>query len=201
MNRTLEFIPPTRLPEANIQAEIYRHLRNRNIKCCLEYRMFCDETKRFLRADVVTITDGRILSIIECKSRDNNFKVNENGRQYQQYKSFDIPVFYCMNFKHVERVANLIELLHENGIYKPEYTQTFDDQNRAVDKKDNSTYNWDQINKAGIEYQYFSSSHIRVFGNIDLWPKSGKWRILGGGKTNRGGYDAIIKHLKAQKSL
>lgn len=202
--KTLIFTPPKRLPEANIQAELYRLLRNSNIKCCLEYRMLCKETDSFLRADIVTIKNNRITSIIECKSRDNNFNVNTSGKQYYQYSTFGIPIFYCMNFKHVTRTVNLVELLHTQGLYDNEYLQTFENKEKVKpktkkdiieEKKVRFKKNWDLLLASNLEYTCFSQSHIRICNKVDLWPGSGKWMVRGENKSSLGGFPRVLQFL------
>lgn len=202
--KTLEFIPPKRLPEANIQAELYRKLRDTNIKCCLEYRMFCKETNSFIRVDAITLLDGRITSFIECKSRNDNFQVAIEGSQYQKYKTFGIPIFYCMNFKHVTRTVELVELLHTQGIYKDNYLQTFKDQekrrtmtraDRKKEREDNYRTNWDLLLASKLSYTCFTQTHIRICNKIDLWPGSGKWMVLGEMKSRTGGFRELAKFL------
>ena len=88
MYKRIKFVKPRMLPEANIQAEIYHHLRLLGIRCCLEYRMYCEESNTHVRADIITIIGSEIACIIECKTRDGNFTVNTDGEQYKKYKSF-----------------------------------------------------------------------------------------------------------------
>lgn len=104
----MQFIPPKRLHESNIQAEAYRQLRNNNIKCCLEYTIHCKEFNSKVRSDIVIIEDGQIILIIECKSRVKKLEPNFKGRQYQKYQSLSIPVIYCMNFTQAKNIADKV---------------------------------------------------------------------------------------------
>lgn len=113
----MKFIKPRRLPEANIQAEVYRQLRNQGIKCCLEYRIYIESMNCHIRADVVIIQDGDIIAIIECKSRKEDGEPNKSGRQYKKYKELGIPFIYCMTFKQVPKIINkIISLLDSTSI-------------------------------------------------------------------------------------
>jgi len=113
MSKTMEivmkFIKPNRLHESNIQAEAYRQLRNNNIKCCLEYRIYCPEFNCNIQADIVIIKDSLILAIIECKSRKRNKTPNTKGRQYLKYQSLNIPVVYCMDFNEAVNIMDIIK--------------------------------------------------------------------------------------------
>ena len=108
----MKFIKPKKLPEANIQAELYRQLRNNNIKCCLEYRIRIPEFKRNIRADIVVIKDSRIIVIIEVKSRYGDDEINKDSRQWKCYETLNVPIIYCMNFRQVPITINkVLELL------------------------------------------------------------------------------------------
>ena len=102
----MKFIPPRRLPEANIQAEAYRQLRNNNIKCCLEYRIYIPDFNSYIRADIAIIKDDEVILLIECKSRKRNKSPNKDGRQYKKYKSLGIPILYCMDFKEAQNILD-----------------------------------------------------------------------------------------------
>lgn len=198
----MDFIKPKHLPEANIQAELYRHLRNDGIKCCLEYRMYVEEFNTFCRADLIIIKGKKIIAIIECKSRDNNFEVNKGGKQFRQYKTFGIPIFYCMNFKHVERTLNLIKLLITQGTYKPEYIQTFKSvekkktsrQESKQEKRNTLNDNWDLLLASNLQYNCFSRTHVRICNKVDFWPTSGKWMVLGE-YSSRVGFNEMKKFI------
>ena len=110
----MKFIRPRRLPEANIQAELYRQLRNRDIKCCLEYRIYVKSMDSFIRADVIIIKDSIIICIIECKSRREGSKPNKNGRQYRSYASLGVPFMYCMTFKQVPKMVDEVIKITNN---------------------------------------------------------------------------------------
>jgi len=105
--KRIKFIAPKRIPEANVQAEIYRKLINRGIYCVLEYRMKVPEYGNHLRADVAVIVDGYVSCLVECKSRVNG-KVNVNGRQYKKYESVGLPTIYCMCFDDVDECLSEI---------------------------------------------------------------------------------------------
>ena len=113
MEIVLKFIKPKRLPEANIQAEVYRQLRNKGIKCCLEYRFYIESMNSYIRADVIIIQNDNIVAIIECKSRKKEGNPNKDGRQYQKYRALGIPFIYCMTFKEVPKIVNEAIILME----------------------------------------------------------------------------------------
>ena len=192
----MRFIKPRRLPEANIQAELYHYLRLEKIRCCLEYRMYCKETETHVRADLITVIGSEIACIVEFKSRQGNFQVNTNGMQYKKYKTFNVPLFYCMNFKHVGKTVELIKELHEKGIYKAEDLQTFSNEAKeVVTRLSRKNRNWQLLINSGLEYQYFSDQHVRVCKKIDFWPSSGKFMQFGSYKSKRGGFHKMQKEL------
>ena len=193
----IKFTPPLILPEANIQAEIYHHLRLEGIRCCLEYRMYCNESSSYIRADLVTVIGSEIACIVECKTRTGNYAVNTEGRQYKRYKSLNAPLFYCMNFKHVGKTIELIKELHKSGQYKPADLQTFADEKKIqVTRLSRKNRNWQLLINSGMEYQYFSDYHVRVCGKIDFWPSSGKFMQFGSYKSKCGGFPKMQKELK-----
>lgn len=110
-NKRIKFNPPRVLPEANTQAEIYRQLRNLDIKCCLEFSMKCEQQGRTIRADMAVIKDGYILCLIECKSKGD--APNEEGQQYDAYDSLGIEFAYCMGWKEIKKTVKYIIELHK----------------------------------------------------------------------------------------
>ena len=201
----MKFTKPKKLPEANIQAELYHYLRNEGIRCCLEYHMHCESTGNNLRADIVTVIDDEIGCIVECKSRTFNFGIETTGKQYQQYKSFDIPLFYCMKFTHVKKTLESIIKLHKTGVYDVSEMQTFENEQKIrkikerklsrLTKKQRFSENWKLLIDSGLEYQHFSDSHVRVCMKIDFWPSSGKFMQFGSYKSKTGGFKSMVKEL------
>ncbi len=103
-----------RLPEANIQAEIYSRLRAIDIQCCLEYKIWINSLQASSRADIVIIRDGYIIAIIEVKSRKVGSKPNKNGRQYQKYEAIGIPFIYCMCSEDIDSVISWVRWKYNN---------------------------------------------------------------------------------------
>jgi len=200
----MKFIKPKKLPEANIQAELFHLLRNEGIRCCLEYSMHCEQTGNNLRADMVTVIGDDIGCIVECKSRTGNFTIDTEGRQFIQYKSFNVPLFYCMNFAHVKKTLESIIKLHETGVYNVADIQTFDNEKKMkvrkkklsrLTKKQRYNDNWKLLIDSGLEYQHFSDSHVRVCKKIDFWPSTGKFMIKNSNVSQRGGFHGMLIEL------
>ena len=104
----MQFIKPRRIPEANIQAEIYKRLKEMNIESMLEYRF-----KEFrLRADLIVIKNNEIICACEVKSKVSDRPVMTFGKQFQKYMKLGIPIFYCLNLKEVDRVVGKIKVLY-----------------------------------------------------------------------------------------
>jgi hypothetical protein len=105
----MKFIPPKRIHESNIQAEVYRRLRNAGIKCFLEYPVYCPKFNSSIRVDVIIIKDNEIKLFIECKSRKRNKEPYKKGQQYLKYKSLNMPLIYCMDFNQAVNILDAIK--------------------------------------------------------------------------------------------
>ncbi len=101
----MKFKAPKRLPEANVQAELYRLLRNNKFRCCLEYK-----TKTFqvevIRIDCVVIDefDNVILAIETKSSMRKEKRVNTGTKQFERYEKLGIPFCYCHNFAQIKPI-------------------------------------------------------------------------------------------------
>lgn len=92
---------------ANIQAEIYHQCRLEGIDCYLEYSV------GGCRFDLITIKDGDIISIIECKSYLNPKKrAKINTVQLEKYRRFGVPVLVAVRMDDVEKTIKEIKRLH-----------------------------------------------------------------------------------------
>jgi hypothetical protein len=91
-----------RINSANVQAELYRRLRARDINCRLEY------TYQNCRFDLVVIVDGYIVALTECKNTKTKLFPNKNGRQYKKYSLFGLPLLYCLNMDEIDDTVKLI---------------------------------------------------------------------------------------------
>lgn len=101
-NFTIPFVNPKRLPEANVQAELYSRLRNAGVNIMLEYRCAISSMNSNIRMDIAVIQGKRIICAIECKSRAKNKHVNIQSRQHHKYLSIGIPFIYCLSMGEVE---------------------------------------------------------------------------------------------------
>lgn len=94
----IKFTQRGKITEANIQAECYSRLRNRGIKCYLDYYY---EKCRF---DMVVYIEGRLYSeiilIVEFKSKSLGHVMKET-KQYLKYAKFGIPVVYCSHWDEI----------------------------------------------------------------------------------------------------
>ena len=107
----MKFIPPQKLPSANIKAEIYTLLRSKNIKCCLDYRL-ATQYGELATLSVVIIEDGQIKAAIVVKSVSMDGRprvVNTNTKRHKKYESFGIKLFTCGQFKDAKRVVDMVE--------------------------------------------------------------------------------------------
>ena len=106
----MDFIKPKRIPEANIQAEIYRFCRNNNIKVCLEYKV------ENCRLDIVIVKHERIILIIETKSRKKEYPKNKRykTKQINKYKKFEVPILVCASWYEIEQTCKEIKRMYES---------------------------------------------------------------------------------------
>lgn len=91
----MKYTRPKRLPEANIQAQLYMRLYQEKIPCTLEYKV---PGSRF---DVVVHDHERIKCIIEIKSmtlksREKRLRGERIYRQIVRYESHGVPVVQCL---------------------------------------------------------------------------------------------------------
>jgi nicotinate-nucleotide pyrophosphorylase len=97
-----------RLPEANIQAEIYHVCKKNGIGCLLEYKI---DNCRF---DVVLFDTGtqEIYAIIEVKSfkyhTNKAWSGNEDTKQMRKYKTYGLPVYIIGRMEHVSKTVKMI---------------------------------------------------------------------------------------------
>lgn len=105
----MDFIRPKRMPEANIQAEIYRYCRNNNISICLEYK------KDNCRFDAVIIKNEKIIAIVETKSRKNiDHDRVKRTLQYRKYKKYNVPIILCLHWSEIEKTCQTIANMYNN---------------------------------------------------------------------------------------
>ncbi len=102
----MKYIKPKKLAEANVQAELYRQLKNNDIDCVLEYAVHVPLLNCGMRIDVIIISKGEIIAAIECKSRGADRTINRRGRQYRKYQTLGVPFFYCMNIDEIPKIVN-----------------------------------------------------------------------------------------------
>ena len=118
----MKFVEPFHLPEANLQAEVYRQCRARGIKCCLEYLLgesrfntpYGTPIQDRPRADIVIINEeNEIVAIVEVKSYTEKH-AKEGHKWYTQqikrYQEFGLPVFIVGR---MEKIPELVEWLNQ----------------------------------------------------------------------------------------
>ena len=116
-----KFTPPARLPEAVIQAEIYRQLHAKNIQCTLECPIFCDQYGGELTPDVAILHEGYVIGLIEVKSFKkvktvSNQIINNldskriSSKQLKRYLLFNLPLYYCNTRDDIPRAVAFAEL-------------------------------------------------------------------------------------------
>lgn len=108
----MQFIRPKRLPEANLQAELYKRLKDIGIGSCLEYHF-----KDFrLRADLIVIKQNEIICACEVKSYRTDREPHLDTKQYQKYLKLNIPIFYLVNLKNLDTIIYKITNLYNRSL-------------------------------------------------------------------------------------
>ena len=107
--KSLKYVRQRRNPEALIQSELYKRLREKGFFVLLEYKVFCSEFNLFARLDLAVVHNDEIFSIIECKKK---YPANRDrfiqSTQYRKLKSLKAPVFYCFGWGDIESTVNKI---------------------------------------------------------------------------------------------
>lgn len=114
---TPEFKEPRKIPEANIQAECYRQLTNKGIKCYLEYAIQGNRKAgvRGARFDMIILKENTIVAIVEFKSRFiENADINRPSKQLKRYESYGLPVILCCHMTKIPETIRKIEELVGN---------------------------------------------------------------------------------------
>ena len=106
----MQFLPPKKLREANIQAELYHRLKELGIPSYLEYSFKDFANNRRRRADLVVYKNNKIVCLVEAKSRIRSFQPNWNTKQLKAYRATGVFVIVCDNFNLEESVNKIKEL-------------------------------------------------------------------------------------------
>lgn len=106
-----------RLPEANIQAELYHQCKLHNIRCLLEYKIPKQGGRKGCRLDAVIYDkDRKILLIIETKSYvRKNQEPKLNTVQLNRYRELGVPVMVIGRIEQIqEKVAHILSKYPES---------------------------------------------------------------------------------------
>ncbi len=99
----MRYVEARKVPQANIQAELFYCLRERNIFCVLDYR--ADKGVKF---DVAVIHGDDVVCIVEVKSRVRE-RVSHKLAKVERCERYGIPVLLCVNFNNVKDTIEEIE--------------------------------------------------------------------------------------------
>lgn len=97
--KPIKYDNSNRLPEANVQAELYRRCWNQGIKCILEHR---HEGCRF--DALILDSNYEAIAIVEVKNARKLRKPLLERKQYQKYSAFGVPVIYLNGYKEINQV-------------------------------------------------------------------------------------------------
>jgi|SRR5581483_1088575 len=98
------FIPDLkRLPEVNIQAEIYHQCKLLNIHCILELRL------KTYRPDIIIFKNDQIIGIIEVKNHVRDYSNRPESKQAIKYKSLGYPFYLCKNLNDIPQTMKIIQ--------------------------------------------------------------------------------------------
>lgn len=93
-----------KLPEANIQAELYCRLKQENIDCFLEYKV------NRCRVDCAIFKDYELFMVVEVKSYKELQLPNLDTKQLEKYRNnLGVPVIVFGRMEHLEHVINIIK--------------------------------------------------------------------------------------------
>ena len=95
--------PIYRIPEANIQAELYHKLKLEGIESILEYKS--DGCK----LDLIVVKGRDIKCIIEVKSYTKNRLPNYHTKQIEKYKKFNLPIKICGSMSDIPNTLKFIK--------------------------------------------------------------------------------------------
>ncbi len=115
------FRPPDRLPEAVIQAEVYRRLLEKNIQCTVGCPIFCVAYGGELSPDVAILNRGCVIGLIEIKSFKKVKSVSNQiinnldsagikSKQLRRYLLYDLPLYYCTTWDDIPRAVEFAQL-------------------------------------------------------------------------------------------
>jgi len=101
----LRYEKPDRLPEANIQAELWQALGDRGIHCLLEYTL-----RGVGRFDIalLDLAEEYIVGVVEVKSYKMDRPAKRNTKQIAKYSRLGVEVFMCGHRNQIPAVADKI---------------------------------------------------------------------------------------------
>jgi hypothetical protein len=116
-----KFAPPSRLPEPVIQAEVYKRLLEKNIRCTVGCPIFCAAYNGELSPDVAVLYQGYVIGIIEIKSFkkvksvsnqiiNNLDPLQVKSKQLKRYLLYNLPLYYCTTWDDIPRAVEFAEL-------------------------------------------------------------------------------------------
>lgn len=129
-----------RLPEANIQAEVYHVCRMNKINCLLDYKVPIEssttKTGRVRNAslDVVLYDkDFNIVCIIEVKSYASKYKKFDiNSKKIFRYKELDIPIYGICRMSDVRSTLGDIVKYHPKVLDKAPKLKIYNPDDKAA---------------------------------------------------------------------
>jgi hypothetical protein len=113
----MKYLQRKRFSEVNVQAELYRQLKNRGHDPVLEYKIKTEVGG--LRADVIIRRGDEILCAIEVKWQKPKKPPKKTNRQFLKYEALGIPWRYCRGYGEIESTVNWIDGLPEISGGKP----------------------------------------------------------------------------------
>jgi hypothetical protein len=137
------FIPPSRLPEAVIQAEVYKRLLDKDIQCTVGCPIFCAVYNGELSPDIAILYKGYVIGIIEIKSFKkvksvsnqiiNNLDVDQiKSKQLKRYLLYELPLYYCTTWDDIPRAVKFAELCVDE--FKKNTQHRDNDRDEVVDR-------------------------------------------------------------------
>ncbi|MCP4110059.1 MAG: hypothetical protein GY749_31815 [Desulfobacteraceae bacterium] len=117
----IKFVKPRRMPEPVIQAEIYRRLRDRKIKCIIGCPIYCEDYEKDLFPDLAILHEGYIVGLVEIKSFRKSKSVSDRiinnldekelqSKQLKRYLLYNLPLYYCTSWEGINKAVEFAEL-------------------------------------------------------------------------------------------
>lgn len=109
----------SKIPEANIQAELYYQLKLIKIKSFLECVKYKNRIKSKFDVAVLDNSGDNIIAIVEIKSWSNkatSMWSRKSQKQFKKYSEYGLPLLYCCGMQEIDLTIDSIKQIRINYI-------------------------------------------------------------------------------------